>query len=191
MSWLEPCRIPLTAAPVCELQSVCQEVMRVAARAQPGGEVGHRAVADGAAGGVVGQRVDLQEEHAGRPLVGVVGRAGPAAGPAEEQLVAVDREQAADQPGHGGDRDADDHRDAEVGDVHPGDGEGERQHRGAQQQEAADAEGEERDRQRDPHDQRPDQRAEQAEQQGEDRRLPPRRQRRTRRAAAEQRPARR
>ena len=45
---------------------------RVAARAQPGGQVRHRAVADGAAGGVVGERVDLQEEHAGRPLVGAV-----------------------------------------------------------------------------------------------------------------------
>ena len=26
MSWLEPCRMPHTLAPVCELQSQCQEV---------------------------------------------------------------------------------------------------------------------------------------------------------------------
>ena len=53
MSWLEPCRMPLTAAPVCELQSVCQEV-NVGCPRRPGGEVRDRSVADGPARGVVG-----------------------------------------------------------------------------------------------------------------------------------------
>ena len=114
----------------------------MAARAQPGGEVRHRPVADGAAGGVVGQRVDLQEQHAGRPLVGAVGRA-PAFRRARRKnsssLSTASR--LLTSPDTAAIVTPTTTADAEVGDVHPGDGEGERQHRGAEQQEAAHARG--------------------------------------------------
>ena len=69
----------------------------VAARPQPGGQGGHRPVADGAAGGLVGQPVDLQEQHPGRARLRIAAVAGAAADAAEEDLVLVDRERAVDQ----------------------------------------------------------------------------------------------
>ena len=119
MSWLVPCRMPLTLGAGLRAPVGVPGGQRVAARPQPGGQRRHRPVADGAAGGVVGQRVDLQEQHAGRPVRPAVGAARPAAGAAEEQLVLVDGEQAADQARDRRDDDGDEHRDAEVGDVRP------------------------------------------------------------------------
>ncbi len=146
----------------------------VAAGGQPGGEGGHVAVPHRAPGDVVAQAVDLQEQHPGRPVVVIVAAAaGAPGGPAEEQLVLVEADQAAGhrahrgEPGHHGDRGA------EVGDRHPGHREGEQQHPGAEQQEAADAQGEQGDRGGHPQDQRPQHRGQHAEQQRDHRRLPP------------------
>ena len=69
MSSLRPCRMPHTLAPVCELQSLCQSVSAWLPCGEPAGERRHVAVAHRAPHGVEAQAVDLQEQHARRPVV--------------------------------------------------------------------------------------------------------------------------
>ena len=136
MSSLRPCRMPQTLAPVCELQSLCQEVSMWLPSASQRGERGHVAVADRPAHGVEAQPVDLQEDHAGRAVVGgAVGGAAP--GPAEEQLVLVERQQAADQRGDRRPSRRRPPRRSEVGDDTPGTANEDAEHARAEQQEAA------------------------------------------------------
>ncbi len=149
----------------------------VAALGQPGRERGQVAVADGPAHGVVAEPVDLQQQHTRRQLLAaVLGPAEPAGGAAEEQLVLVDRQQAADQRAHRRHRDHHEHRRAQVRDHHTGHHERQREQPRAEQQQRADAEREDRHGQRDPQHQRPHHGAQHAVEQGEHRRLPPQRQ---------------
>ena len=145
---------------------------RVAALAEPTGERRHVAVADRAPHRVEAQAVDLQEQHARRPVVGR-GVGAAAGGAAEEDLVLVEAQHARHERGDRGHRHRHDHRGAQARDHDARDDERDGEQRRAHQQERADAQRVDRHGQRDPDDQRPDHGGEDAERQRDHGGLPP------------------
>ena len=151
MSSLSPCRMPQTLAPVWELQSECQSVSAWLPAASQRGERRHVAVADRAPQRVEAQAVDLQEQHARRPVVRCRCAAGAAGGAAEEQLVLVEASRLLTSAPTADIATATTTAVPRPAITTPGHHEGDRQQpRRPSSRNAADAEREHRDRQRDP-----------------------------------------